>query len=141
MQVICPSCHTTNRIPYERISDGPKCGQCKKPVIQTKPIDLDSSSFLKHINNSDLPVIVDFWADWCGPCKMMAPIYEKTTGEMNTKFQFTKLDTQKHQQLAARYKIQSIPTLAVFRRGKEIARQSGALPAQQFKQWLDNLKI
>jgi len=141
MQIVCPSCHVPNRIPFERISENPKCGKCKKPVLLNKPIDLDSNSLLKHINNSDQPVVVDFWADWCAPCKMMAPAYNKVAGEMSTKFQFAKLDTQNHQQMASKFRIQSIPTLAVFRKGKEIARQSGALSEKQLKQWLNSLKV
>lgn len=141
MQIVCPGCHVSNRISFERIQDKPKCGKCKKPLFLEKPVTLDGVSFNKHIQNSDLPIVVDFWAAWCGPCKTMAPVFEKAAQEMEPKFQFAKLDTEKNQSIATHYRIQSIPTLAVFRKGKEIARQSGAMPATQLKNWLNSLKV
>ena len=135
-QVVCPACHKTNRVPDARLTDAPNCGACSSPLFLAKPVELNTSSFSKHITNSDLPVVVDFWASWCGPCKMMAPTFAEVAKELEPKAQFAKLDTEANQQIAAQYHIRSIPTLAIFIRGKEVARQAGAMPAAALQSWL-----
>jgi thioredoxin 2 len=134
--ITCPSCNTTNRIPGERLGDGPKCGKCKSPLFIGKPIELNSDNVTAVINNTDIPVLVDCWAPWCGPCKGFAPIFEQAAGQLEPRLRFAKLDTEAEQQLGALWQIRSIPTLLLFRDGHEVARMSGALPLVQLKKWL-----
>ncbi|WP_404414729.1 thioredoxin TrxC [Marinospirillum sp.] len=132
----CPHCLAMNRIPTSRLGDGPKCGQCKQPVFTKAPLEVDEKSFHGLVLKGDLPVVVDFWASWCGPCKMMAPAFAEVSGELEPQLRFAKVNTEQSQQLAAQYGIRSIPTLAVFKGGKEIARQAGAMQAGQLRSWL-----
>jgi thioredoxin 2 len=136
MELACPTCAAINRVPDSRLADNPNCGKCHSPLLPGKPVDLNSASFDAFIRRSGLPVVVDFWASWCGPCKMMAPVFAQTAGELATRARFTKVDTETEQQLAARYNIRSIPTLAIFKNGQEIARQAGAMDAANLKRWL-----
>lgn len=136
LNITCPNCHKLNRVPRQRLDDGPNCGACKKPLLNGQVTDLNDTSLANTINRSDLPVIVDFWASWCGPCKMMAPEFKKAAGQWATRVVFTKVNTEQAQASASRYGIRSIPTLILFRQGKEIARQSGALSAAQLNAWL-----
>lgn len=139
--VTCPSCSAKNRLPSDRLKDQPKCGKCKKPLFTGKPMELTASNVAAAINHNDIPVLVDCWAPWCGPCKSFGPIFEKATKELEPKLRFAKLNTEAHQQVAARWQIRSIPTLILFRQGKEVARVSGALPLPQLKQWLSQQGI
>src|SRR5690606_7448777 len=129
-------CHTTNRVPSERLGDRPRCGKCKQPVLQGRPIELDAGNVSAVLNNNSVPVVVDCWASWCGPCKSFAPVFEQAARELEPRLRFAKLDTEAEQQLAGLWGIRSIPTLILFREGREVARMSGALPLGQFKQWL-----
>jgi thioredoxin 2 len=131
----CPSCDTLNRVPVERLAQGGKCGSCGKPLFQAKPVALDTARFDKHAG-AELPLVVDFWAPWCGPCRTMAPVFEAAAGEIEPKARLAKVDTDAEQGLAARYRIQAIPTLVVFKAGKEIARRSGALPPGELRRWI-----
>jgi len=135
-KVTCPKCNATNRLPSDRLTDKPNCGKCKKPIFSGKPMELTASNVVPTVSHNELPVLVDCWAPWCGPCKSFAPTFEKAAKELEPKLRLAKLNTETHQQVAARWKIRSIPTLILFRQGKEIARMSGAMSLPQLKQWL-----
>ncbi len=134
--VVCPDCQAVNRIPSARLEDGPKCGKCKQPLFSGRPIALGDRTFDRHLNRSDLPLVVDFWAPWCGPCKMMAPYFEQAAAELEPRVRFGKVNTDENPMLAQRYGISSIPTTAVFKNGREVVRQPGAMNLQQLMQWL-----
>jgi thioredoxin 2 len=134
--VVCPHCAATNRVPRARLGDGPACGKCKRPLFDGHPAALDAAALERQIASSDLPVVVDFWAPWCGPCKMMAPHFERAARELEPAVRLAKLNTEEEQAVAARYNIRSIPTLIAFRGGREIARQSGAMDAANLARWV-----
>lgn len=135
--VICPHCHAPNRVPDERLADGGSCGKCKSPLFTGQPVELDATSFDQHVGRSDIPVVVDFWAPWCGPCKMMAPQFEQAARMLEPRVRLAKVDTEAEQQLGAQFGIRSIPTLALFSGGREIARQPGAMGAQEIVHWVE----
>ena len=134
--VVCPACAAVNRIPGERLGDKPRCGKCSKPLFTGHPLELDSASFERHLQRSELPLVVDFWADWCGPCKMMAPAFAQAAGELEPRVRLAKVDTEAQQAIAARYTIRSIPTLILFRDGREVARQAGAMSKNDIVHWV-----
>lgn len=137
LHIVCPHCHTTNRVREDQLASAPTCGQCKQPLFAGHPVALsDEASFDKHVARSQIPVLVDFWAPWCGPCRMMAPAYEQAAALLEPHMQLAKVDTEAVPALGTRYNIRSIPTLALFASGREVARQAGALtnPAQ-IVQW------
>ncbi len=127
INVVCPSCLKVNAIPQKESYTKANCGSCKNSLLETHPIDLDESNFDHVVVNSDIPVIVDFWAPWCGPCKMMAPIFNETAQKYPLKALFVKVNTQEHQALGSKYGIRSIPTLVVYKNALEVKRVSGAL--------------
>lgn len=133
----CPHCLAINRVARMRLDQGPKCGKCKQPLFTGEPVALTAANFSALVERSDLPVVVDFWAGWCGPCKMMAPIFAEAARDLEPRMRFVKLDTEAEQSLAARFGIRSIPTLIVFTRGQEVARQPGVLQGSQLRQWLE----
>ena len=136
MELACPDCGAVNRVPDERLGEHPKCGKCGAELLPGKPVDLNHAAFEKFTGCSGLPVVVDFWAPWCGPCKMFAPVFSQAAAELNTRYRFAKVNTEAEPGLAAQQGIRSIPTLAIFRNGREIARVSGALDVANLKRWL-----
>lgn len=135
----CLACAQLNRVPDEKLSSGPKCGSCGAALIPSVPIDVDPSVLQKAAQNDDLPLVVDFWAPWCGPCKMMGPEFAKAAKKLTGQARLVKLDTQRHQSTGARYRIKGIPTLVAFKRGKEKNRKSGALREGQISGWVKAL--
>jgi thioredoxin 2 len=138
IHVVCPSCGGVNRIPESRDASAAKCGKCGETLFRGKPVSLDEAGFSRFVEKNDVPVVVDFWADWCGPCRMMAPVFEQAAGELEPKVRFAKLDTERARSVAARYQIRSIPTMILFRHGREVARQSGAMGLAALKQWIEH---
>jgi len=134
--LVCPSCQSPNRVPAARLSDNPRCGKCKQPFFTARPIELTDQTFDKHLTRSDIPLVVDFWAPWCGPCKMMAPFFEQAAAQLEPRVRLAKVNTDENRSLAMRYQISSIPTTAIFKDGREVARQPGAMNLPQLLQWI-----
>jgi thioredoxin 2 len=138
IKVVCPRCDGVVGVPAGRIGDEPRCPRCHEPLFSGHPVELESANFDRHVSLGELPVVVDFWAPWCGPCHMMAPAFEEAARALEPGVRFAKLNTDDAQGIAGRYGIRSIPTVIVFRGGRELARQSGALGAQQLRRWVES---
>ncbi|MHB1237284.1 MAG: thioredoxin TrxC [Gallionella sp.] len=135
LHIVCPHCDGVNRLPAAKLGEQPVCGKCKQPLFDAHPAELGSGNFALHISRNDIPVLVDFWAPWCGPCKMMAPAFVQAAKQLEPGMRLAKLNTEEAREIGARYNIRSIPTLALFADGKELARQAGAMDAAGIVRW------
>jgi thioredoxin 2 len=136
LHIVCPHCDAVNRIPAARLGEGPKCGKCHQPLFTGHPIELTAANFQQHVTRSDIPLLVDFWAPWCGPCQMMAPQFVQAAAELEPRVRLAKVNTDAEQMLGTRFGIRSIPTLALFKGGREAARQPGAMGAADIVRWV-----
>lgn len=137
--IVCGHCDSVVRVPGDRLSQAPRCPKCHNAVVEGHPLALRTANFDRHVTRNDLPVIVDFWAPWCGPCLSMAPNYEEASRRLQTQARFAKVNSDDEPALSARFGIRGIPTLIAFRRGKEVARQSGAMDLGTLLQWLQGV--
>jgi len=138
LHIVCPHCDQVNRIPSERLVQHPRCGQCKQPLFNGHPLELTARNFQQHITRNEIPVVVDFWAPWCGPCKMMAPAYAQAAAAIEPQVRLAKVNTEQEQSLAGQFNIRSIPTLVIFKSGREVNRMSGAMNSADIVRWINS---
>jgi len=136
LHIVCPHCASVNRILPARMADRPKCGKCHQTLFDGHPLELTSDNFQTHMRRNDIPLLVDFWAPWCGPCKMMAPAFQQAATQLEPRVRLAKLNTENEQAIGAQFGIRSIPTLALFRGGREVARQAGAMGSADIIRWV-----
>lgn len=137
--VVCPQCEAVNRVDGSRVGQVAKCGRCSAALFPGRPVTVNASAFEKHVSRSHIPVVVDFWAPWCGPCRMMAPAFESAARRLEPRARFLKVNTEEEPALASRYGIRSIPTVVIFKGGREAARRSGAMDAATLERWVDGV--
>ncbi len=135
--IVCPGCGAINRIPEQRLAEGPRCGRCRGEIFSGHALVVDQAGFERHLTRNEIPVLVDFWAPWCAPCRQMAPFYEQAAARLEPGVRLLKVDTEAEPSLAARYDIRSIPTLILFASGREVARQAGAMAAEDIVRWVN----
>jgi thioredoxin 2 len=138
VEIVCPKCSAVNRLPSDRLSEHPKCGKCKEDLFAAQPVELTEETFEKTISRTGIPVVVDFWASWCGPCKMMAPVYQQAAARLEPRVRLAKVNSETEQMLASQFRIQSIPTLIIFKNGREVARQPGAMDLNNLLRWIQS---
>jgi len=138
IHIVCGQCNSVARVPTNRLQDSPKCAKCHAPLFAGKPIGLTTAAFDQHVTRNDLPLVVDFWAPWCGPCRMMEPHYERVSAQFEHYARFAKVNSDVEPQLSARFQIRGIPTLIAFKGGREVARQSGAMDSNTLTRWLQS---
>ncbi len=136
LHLVCPHCAAVNRLPAEKLDQSPNCGQCKAPLFTGEPLEVNAARFERHLTRDELPLVVDFWAPWCGPCRMMAPSFHQAATALEPQVRLLKVNTEIEQALASRFQIRSIPTLAIFHNGREITRQSGAMDFNSLQRWI-----
>lgn len=138
MQLVCPQCAAINRLPEHKPAEAAKCGKCASLLFTRQALNVTQAQFDRHLHKSDIPLVVDFWADWCAPCKMMAPAFQQAAAQIEPRARLLKVNTELEQGLSTRYAIRSIPTLMVFSAGQEVARMSGALDLSNLRSWINN---
>jgi thioredoxin 2 len=138
LHIVCPHCHAVNRVLAAKLDDRPTCGRCQHALFSGEPVELTAATFDRHVGRSGIPVVVDFWAPWCGPCKVMAPQFRQAAGRLEPAVRLAKVNTESEPALAARFGVRSIPTLALFQSGREVARQAGAMGAQDIVRWVQS---
>lgn len=137
MIIMCPHCGALNRVPDDKLNSNPTCGKCKNPLFTGQPVEMTGAQFLRALQKTDQPLVVDFWAPWCGPCKMFAPVFAQAAQQLEPRARFVKINTENEQAIAQQFGIRSIPTLAIFKNGQEVNRVSGAMDLTNFVQWVN----